>query len=56
MLYIMSLSYPHFLFLIETKVRSDYLQRVRIICGFEGLFMMDPLGKKLGISFILEGK
>lgn len=35
---------PHFLFLIETKVKSEVLQRIRCSLGFVGLFQVDPVG------------
>jgi hypothetical protein len=41
---------PHFLFLMETKMRTEYLQRLRIKFGYEGLFTVDPLGKSGGLA------
>jgi hypothetical protein len=41
---------PHFLFLMETKIRTEYLQRLRIKFGYEGLFTVDPLGKSGGLA------
>lgn len=42
--------HPHFLFLIETKVCFDYFKRIRIMCGFEGLFTVDPVGQSWGLA------
>jgi hypothetical protein len=42
--------HPHFLFLIEMKVRSDYFKRIHIMCGFEGLFTVDPVGQNGGLT------
>jgi len=42
---------PHFLFLIETKVFSRALQRLRSALGFEGMIQVDPVGRSSGLAF-----
>jgi hypothetical protein len=33
-------------FLIETKVKSEKLQRLRCSIGYNGLFHVDPVGRR----------
>jgi uncharacterized membrane protein len=40
---------PRFVFLIETKVKSMKLQRLRCSIGFDGLFHVDPVGYSGGL-------
>jgi hypothetical protein len=42
---------PHFLFLIETKVYVEVLQKLRILMGFEGMIYVDPVGRSGGLAF-----
>ncbi|XP_062167008.1 uncharacterized protein LOC133873303 [Alnus glutinosa] len=42
---------PRFLFLIETKVKSDKLQWLRCSLGFKGMFQVDPVGHSGGLVF-----
>jgi hypothetical protein len=42
---------PHFLFLIETKVKVGVLQRLRYSLGFGGLLQVDPIGRSGGLAF-----
>jgi len=42
---------PNFLFLIETKVYSGALQRIRLRLGYEGMIHVDPVGRSGGLAF-----
>jgi hypothetical protein len=42
---------PHFLFLIETKVFSHLLQRLRRKFDFVGMLQVDPIGHRGGLAF-----
>jgi exonuclease III len=44
------LKHPHFLFLIETKVKSSWLQWLRNTLGFAGLLTVDPVGRSGGLA------
>jgi hypothetical protein len=43
---------PKVVFLIETKCRSAKMERVRVRIGFEGLFVVDPIGKSGGLALL----
>jgi len=43
---------PHFLFLIETKVFSQKLHRIKRKMGFVGMIQVDPLGRRGGLAFL----
>jgi exonuclease III len=43
---------PALLFLIETKSRKNKLEGVRIKLGFEGLFVVDPVGRSGGLALL----
>lgn len=42
--------WPKFLFLMEIKMKQVKLQNLRIKMGFEGLFELDPVGRKEGLA------
>jgi hypothetical protein len=39
-----------FLFLMETKMKKELLQRMRSKMGFEGLFTVEPVGRSGGLA------
>ena len=43
---------PRFLFLMETKIREYRMQRVRHKVGFDGMFVVDPIGTSGGLAFL----
>lgn len=42
---------PHFLFLIEIKVKSGALHRLICMLGFYGMLHVDPVGRSGGLVF-----
>lgn len=43
---------PTLLFLMETKSRQHSLERIRVKLGFEGLFVVDPVGRSGGLALL----
>jgi uncharacterized membrane protein len=39
-------------FLIETKVKSMKVERLRISIGFDGMFHVDPIGRSGGLVML----
>jgi hypothetical protein len=40
------------LFLIETKIRNENMQKLRVSMGFEGLLTFEPIGKSWGLALL----
>jgi hypothetical protein len=43
---------PTLLFLMETKSRKNKMEGIRIKIGFEGLFVVDPVGRSGGLALL----
>jgi len=43
---------PNFVFLMETKQRREYLQKIKRKMGFEGCFTVEPVGKSGGLALL----
>jgi exonuclease III len=43
---------PEVVFLIETKCRSAKMEQIRVRIGFEGLFVVDLIGKSGGLALL----
>ncbi|XP_019180182.1 PREDICTED: uncharacterized protein LOC109175373 [Ipomoea nil] len=43
---------PDFVFLIETMVKSDHAERLRVKLGFEGVFYVDPERQRGGLALL----
>jgi exonuclease III len=43
---------PEVVFLMETKCRNAKMERVRVRIGFEGLFVVEPIGKSGGLAML----
>ena len=41
---------PNIVFLMETKLRSNKMERVRVQLGFEYMFVVDSIGKSGGLA------
>lgn len=45
---------PKFVFLCETIARKDKLEWLRVQLGFEGLFVIEPIGRSGGLALLLK--
>ena len=36
---------PNFLFIMETISKKEHMERLRVTFGYEGLFMVEPVGR-----------
>jgi hypothetical protein len=43
---------PNFVFLMETLSKKNQLEKVRCKMGFEGLFVVDPVGRSGGLALL----
>jgi hypothetical protein len=43
---------PNCLFLMETKSRKNMMERLRVKMGFEGLFVVEPMGRSGGLALM----
>jgi exonuclease III len=43
-------NHPNILFLMETKCRKAKLELLRVKMGYEGLFVVDPVGRSGGLA------
>jgi hypothetical protein len=43
---------PTLLFLMETKSRQNKMEGLRVRLGFEGLFVVDPVGRSGGLALL----
>jgi exonuclease III len=43
---------PNLVFLIETKLRTDKLERIRIRIGFNSVFGVDSVGRSGGLALL----
>ena len=41
---------PNILFLMETKCRKEKIERIRVRLGFNGMFVVDPVGRSGGLA------
>jgi hypothetical protein len=46
---------PSLVFLIETLSKKVVLERIRCRLGFEGVFVVDPLGRSGGLALLWKG-
>jgi hypothetical protein len=44
--------WPTILFLIETKIRSEKMQKLRVFMGFEGMLTVESVGKSGGLALL----
>jgi exonuclease III len=47
---------PKILFLMETKCRKDRMEVLRVKIGFEGMFVVDPVGRSGGLALCWKDK
>jgi len=43
---------PTILFLIETKIRNEKMQKLRASMGFEGMLTVEPIGLSGGLALL----
>jgi exonuclease III len=43
---------PNIVFLMETKLRTNKMERVRVLLGFENMFVVDSVGKSGGLALL----
>jgi hypothetical protein len=43
---------PNFVFLIETLSKEKTMEKIRCILGFEGLFVVNPVGRSGGLALL----
>jgi exonuclease III len=43
---------PDILFLMETKCRKEKMERIRVRLGFNGMFVVDPVGRSGGLVLL----
>jgi exonuclease III len=46
---------PDILFLMETKCRKEKMERIRVRLGFNGMFVVDPVGRSGGLVLFWKG-
>lgn len=46
---------PNILFLMETISRKQHLEWLRVKLGFDGLFVVDPIGRSGGLALFWMG-
>jgi hypothetical protein len=47
---------PCFIFLIETLCMHKQMEKIRSLLGFEGLFVMNPVGRSGGLAILWKRK
>jgi exonuclease III len=43
---------PNIIFLMETKCRKSKMEGIRVKLGFEGLFVVEPIGQSGGLALL----
>jgi hypothetical protein len=46
---------PNFVFLIETLSKHKYMEKIRCKLGFEGLFVVNPVGRSGSLALLWKG-